>query len=196
MKRVLLLILTFSLLTATAACQPKTTAAPTPSLTPPPKTPTPSPAPTSTTTLSYTECGWNWATQPLPELSAELESALQESIQLPLEAHAEAFGEHCFDGRTNEVAYFVARETDFYITVHAEALDDREALGRLTEQILLVLLSHFPVEATPGPQPGYLSINFVTDIGELRLRFGWFDAESALGSGLHGASLLEALESR
>lgn len=196
MKRALLLILTLGLLTTAAACQPQTTAAPTPSLTPPPETPTPSPAPTSTTTLSYTECGWNWATQSLPELSAELESALQEAVQLPADAYAQAFGENCFDGRTNEVAYFAARETDFYITVYAEDLDDRETIGRLTEQILLVLLSRFPVEATPGPQPGYISINFVTDAGELRLRFGWLEAEAALESGLHGASLLEALESR
>ncbi len=196
MKRTFVLIVMLGLLMANVACQRETTAQPRPSPSPLPETPTPTPAPTPTPTLSYAECGWNWATQPLPELSAELESVLQVTLPLPFEAHAEAFGENCFDGRTNQVAYFVARETDFFILVHVEDLADRERLGRLAEQILLTLPNNFPVETTPGPQPGYITLTFMKEAEELRLRLTWVEAESALASNLHGESLLNALESR
>lgn len=178
------------------ACRgvPLPTATPSPS--PVPATETPIPSLTPTSTLSYTECTWNWATQPLPELSADLESDLQAALELPLTAYAEAFGENCFDGRTNQVAYFAAMETDFYITVQVEALAERETLGQTTERILTIVLSRFPVETTPGPNGGYIGITFVSDAEQLRLRLTWAEAESALASGLHGASLLDALENR
>lgn len=177
------------------ACQgAPPTATPSPSS--PPATTTPIPSLTPTSTISYTQCIWNWATQPLPALSEDLESDLQTALHLPLTAYAEAFGENCFDGRTNQVAYFAAMETDFYVTVQVEALADREALGQAMEQILTVILSHFPVEATPGPRPGYITITFVADTEQLRLRLTWPEAESTLVRGLHGASLLDELENR
>ncbi|MEZ0396327.1 MAG: hypothetical protein ABWK53_07880 [Anaerolineales bacterium] len=196
MRTTLFLLLACSLLLTQAACHRQVAPPSPPPTLAPTQSATPVPSPTPSATLSYTQCAWNWATQPLPELSADLEDALQGVIAFPLEARAEAFGENCLDGRTNAVAYFAARETDFYITVHVEDLTDRERLGELAESILLVLLNGFPVQATPGPQPGIIALTFAAQAGELRLRFPWPEAEAALGEALHGAALLDALENR
>jgi hypothetical protein len=153
------------------------------------------PTDTPTATVSYRECGWQWATQPLPELSLQVEQALQ-AAGLPLAAAvAEAYGENCIDSRTNQVAYFAAMETDFRITLDADDLGDEAALGDLLEKTLVVL-DGFPPGATPGPQPGYVGITFQAGGEELRLWFTVTDGESARALGLHGSALLIELQNR
>jgi hypothetical protein len=161
--------------------------------TPPTKTPIPSPTPTAT--IGYTQCYWNWATEALPEVTVQVQAAMDAALAVPVTATAEAYGEDCIDSATNEVAYFAAMETDFRVTVQVDGLGDREALGELAEQILVVL-DGFPTESTPGPQPGYVGITFVAGTEELRLWFTQVDGESARALGLHGAALLDELENR
>jgi hypothetical protein len=195
MKKILLLLLGTGILMGLASCaliSPPATA------TPPPRqiTNTPPSFPTPTTTLNYTQCYWNWARRPLPELSADLQSTLEAALDLPLTAYAEAYGEDCIDSRTNNVAFFATRQTDFYITLEVDRLTDREALGQAIEQILTILLQRYPVGSTSGPQPGYIGITFAAGTEELRFWLTWEDAESALALGIHGESLLSELERR
>ena len=160
-----------------------------------PATKTPVPSPTPTATMEYTQCYWNWATEALPEVTAQVQAAMEAALDVPVSATAEAYGEDCIDSATNEVAYFAAMETDFRVTVQVDTLANREVLGGLAEQILVVL-DGFPTESTPGPQPGYVGITFVAGEEELRLWFTQADGESARALGLHGAALLDELENR
>jgi hypothetical protein len=160
---------------------------------PPP--PTKTPIGTITVTTSYMECGWNWATQALPELSAEVQSALQAAGLEGVTARAEAYGENCFDPESGEVRYFATMETDFRVTVEVENLTDRAALGRIAEQVLTVL-DGFPPGATPGSNPGYIGIRIVAGNDEFNLWFTVTDGEAARALGLQGAELLTELENR
>ena len=184
-----------------AACQPigpdlrPATATPTKSATPT-RTSTPLP-PTLTPTATeypYESCYWNWATQPLPELSAQVQAAMEAAGLKGVTATAEAFGENCFNAK-GEVVRFATMETDFRITVQIVSLNDREALGTLLEKILVVL-DGFPTETTPGPQPGYVGVTFQSGKDELRLWFLVEEGESARALGLRGAALLDKLQNR
>ena len=160
-----------------------------------PESPTPSPTPTSTITPGYTNCGWNWATQNLPELSAEIQAAMEAAGLTGVTARAEAYGENCFDPQTSEVRYFATRETDFKISIKVESLEDRPRLGELAEQVLIVLDS-FPPGAMPGSNPGYVGIRFLVGSEELNLWFTVTDGEAARATRQHGAELLDELVNR
>jgi hypothetical protein len=154
---------------------------------------TSTPTLTVTPTIAYEQCGWNWATQPLPGLSAEVQSALEAAGLTTTIARAEAFGENCFS-QNNEVLYFAAMETDFHISVEADDLTDTTALGNLLERILVVLDTFSGT--TPGPHPGYIGISFTRAQETLNLWFAVTDGESARALGLHGADLLAELQNR
>ncbi len=162
--------------------------------------PTPDPAapPTETPTpqaeLDYTQCGWVWATRSLPELSNEVQTAMENAGLTGITARAEAYGENCL-AADGSVDHFATMETDFYIHVEVADLNDPAALGDLAERILIVL-DAFPPGATPGPQPGYVGITYISDGTELNLWFTVTDGESARALGLHGADLFEELQNK
>ncbi|KAF0107412.1 MAG: hypothetical protein FD146_1890 [Anaerolineaceae bacterium] len=185
MKKATHLLLVFlACLTLVTACN-----MPRPVFPPDSKPATATPAPTE---YPYEQCGWNWATEPLPELSAQVQAALESAGLTGVTAVAEAYGENCITA-SGEVARFAAMETDFRITVQAASLDDREALGTLLEKILVVL-DGFPTETTPGPNPGYVGVTFQFGDDSLRLWFPIIDGESARALGLRGAALLDRLQ--
>jgi len=107
---------------------------------------------------------------------------------------AEAYGENCLNSN-GEVVRFATMETDFRVTAQVASVDDRESLGNLLEQILIVL-DQFPPGVTPGPNKGYIGITFQTKDNELRLWFLVADGESARALGLHGAALLDKLQNK
>jgi hypothetical protein len=105
---------------------------------------------------------------------------------------AEAYGENCYDTRTNEPVSFTAMETDFHLTAQVKVLTDKGQLGNLLERILIVL-DGFPTGSIPGPLPGYIGVSFQAGDDELRLWFPASDGVSARDQGLHGAALFEKL---
>ena len=144
------------------------------------------------TETGYSECYWNWATQPLPDLSAEVQSALEAAGLTGVTASAEAYGENCITG-TGVVDHFATMETDFRIRMEVPDLADTAALGDLLEQILVVL-DAFPPGATPGPQPGYVGVRFVHGTQDVNLWFSVTYGESARAQGLQGADLFSELQ--
>jgi hypothetical protein len=83
-------------------------------------------------------CAFMEGRQPLPEISAQLLSAMKKT-DLPVEsARAEAYGENCIteDGR---LVRFAARETDYYITFSKADLQDEANLGGMLEKNLAVI---------------------------------------------------------
>lgn len=141
----------------------------------------------------YTECAFAWAREPLADLSKEFDEALKE-VHPQVSGRAEAYGENCLNDQ-GEVARFLAMETDFYVTLQVKDLEDKQALGELIEQVLTVV-ARFPPEDTPGPQPGYVRITFVSRGDELRLWFTQVEAKAVLGQGLQGEELYYALQAK
>jgi hypothetical protein len=142
---------------------------------------------------NYTECGFVWSREPLEQLSKEFDAALK-TVEPGAGGRAEAYGENCLNNR-GKVVRFLAMETDFYVLLKVEQLQDKQALGNLLEEVLSVV-AQFPVEETPGPQPGYVGVTFEAPTDELRLWFPQREAEAALENGLRGAELFEALQAK
>jgi len=135
-------------------------------------------------------CAFVWANDSLPELSEAFDKALKE-IQTQAEGYAKAYGENCVTEQ-GEVVRFLAMETDFYITLKVESLENKQALGELSEQVMAVL-AEFPTDETPGPQPGYIGITFEAPGDSLRIWFTRTNAKIALENGLQGEELFNAL---
>jgi hypothetical protein len=157
-------------------------------------TPTPTSTPTSEPPSSQ-DCYFNWATQSLPELSAEVQAAMEKAGLKGVTAVAEAYGENCYDSQTNKVVYFATLETDFLIDMDVPSLRDAEALGQSLDEILIVL-DQFPADSTPGPQSGYVGVVFKAGTEAMRL---WFLQEKGIAAreqGLHGAALLEEVQKK
>ncbi|HEX3049363.1 MAG TPA: hypothetical protein VHP83_01830 [Aggregatilineaceae bacterium] len=115
----------------------------------------PSPTPTAVATIPYEACIWNWATQPLEDVSTALRAAL-EAENIPYQAaSASAFGENCLD-QSGNIQYFATMETDFDVKLTSE--NDPDTLGNLAKDVLTVIVTEFPVESTPGPQPGRIGL--------------------------------------
>jgi hypothetical protein len=191
-----LLISLFTLwLTACSAAAKKPDGSPT--VTPNPSTATPeveTPTPTLEpveTADSSTPCAYQWATQDLPEISDQLLQAFKKAGLNDAKVRAEAYGENCVMG-SGKVRSFSTMETDFRISVGVADLADQQALGAVMEQILLIL-DQYPVGSVPGPQPGYIGIEFTDGGSPLKLWFKRTDADAARQKGLLGAGLFRAL---
>lgn len=140
----------------------------------------------------YTECAFMWANEPLPELSDDFNQALKDISGA--EGYAQAYGENCVSNE-GEVVHFLAMETDFYVTLKVENLEDKQTLGELVEQVMGVL-AKFPTDEIPGPQPGYVGINFETPEDEFRLWVTRTDIATALENGIRGEELFNALQGK
>ncbi|MBZ0298576.1 MAG: hypothetical protein K8J31_02495 [Anaerolineae bacterium] len=122
--------------------------------------------PVTSDSAEYTPCGWQWATQPNPNLSAEIQQRLADrlsGVQIS-EARAESYGENCLNA-DGSVRYFAAMQTDFRIIIRVEGLSAatsepvQEILRPLADDVLAVL-ADYPPDDTPGPQPGMISLEF------------------------------------
>jgi hypothetical protein len=153
----------------------------------------PTAGPTSTA-LPQTQCAWNWATQPLPELSFKVEAGIQAAGLKDVTVNSDAYGENCIT-TAGKVDHFTAMETDFHITAKVADLTDIDDLGNLLEKILVVL-DDFPAGKVPGSQPGYINISFQTGSDELNLVFIITAGKSARMRGYHGAVLFEELQKK
>ena len=156
----------------------------------------PSPVPTIVTdTPTYEQCAFNWATHALPELSTQVQRAMEAAGLTGINAIAEAYGEDCIGTSTGQAVSFSTMETDFRITAQVKDLTDRERLGALLEHVLLVL-DGFPADQTPGPQPGYIGVTFQAGEDATRVWFTVRAGEAARKQDLHGAALLDALQNK
>ena len=140
-------------------------------------------------------CYFNWATQPLPELSAKVQAAIQAAGLNGVEATAEAFGENCYDPETDEPIRFATLRTDFRVVASVEELGDKNKLGNLLEKIL-GFLDGFMTGDVPGAQGGYIFVSFKTGSENLNLRFAVADGKSARAAGLNGSALLQELQNK
>lgn len=171
----LILICACSLpLTPTAPASPATVTV-TPTATPPP----------------YGSCGYQWAYQDLPELSAKFQQDIQ-SLNPEAQAKAFAFGEDCIhaDGTTKT---FIPMETDFNIKLQVSDLSNESALGDWVVKVMQVI-ENIPPDRIVGPRPGRISLAFQTSNDQKSINF-YIDQFQELPSGLSSAEIYRALQS-
>jgi hypothetical protein len=162
-----------------------------------PLTPTSQSAPatvtvTTTSTLPspYGGCGYQWASQDLPELSAEFLGTIQ-SLQPEAQANAFAFGENCIheDGTTRT---FIPMETDFNVTLQVSNLSNETALGEWIVKVMQVV-ENIPQEKIAGPRPGRVRIGFQSGSDQKFVNF-YIDQYQALPSSLSSTEIYQALQ--
>lgn len=160
-----------------------------------PLTPTPEPSETPPPAAErYSACGWMWATEDLPELSKELSAHLSGNNLPQTTVIATAYGENCLN-QQGDVEYFLAMQTDFYVTIPVDRLDDATSMGDLAGEILTALDS-FPRDELPGNGPGQVQLRFTAGEDEKFFWFSYHDWLTAREAGLQGADLLEALANK
>jgi hypothetical protein len=148
---------------------------------------------TATATANPHNCYFNWASLPLPDLSAKVQAAINAAALTDVRVTAEAYGENCYDSQTNKPVSFSTLEADFYFTVKVVNLTDQSNLGNLLEKILHVL-DTIPPGKIPGPQPGKIAVSFQAGNQQLNISFTVTAGKSARLQGLHEAGLFEKLQ--
>lgn len=144
-------------------------------------------------TAEYVQCAWAWATQPLPEVDARLNQALQAANLDGWQANAAAFGENCLTG-SGKVDHFAARDMDFYFVVKVTSLEDESLLSGLIE-IATGLIAQLERKDTE-PEPGMVHMRFQQEATEKNLNFQYSDFLALVSQGLKGADLFQALEKK
>jgi hypothetical protein len=140
---------------------PLPTNTPTETMTPSPITNTPFVALSANVTeLPYQACTWNWATQPLPDLSAQISDEIIAAGQPDVIVKAAAYGENCLasDGSVN---HFAAMQTDMEIKVQVEDVSNREQANQAVLMVLTVL-KNYPPQTIPGPNSGQVTLKVIT----------------------------------
>lgn len=160
-----------------------------------PSAPTPEPAtddPYLSVPGSANPCAYTWAYKDLPEIGAEFQAGAR-AVLPEAKAHATAFGENCVaaDGS----ATFNAMETDFYLLSAVDDLYDNERLGEVVEKIL-VITDGFAPPRVPGRQAGFVEFTFWNGSEQRILRVPISEGKQFREQGLHGAQLLEAIETQ
>ena len=126
----------------------------------PPEAP---PTLTPTSDFPYTQCGWQWAYEELPELSALFDNAVKVSIPNS-SSRATAFGENCLDN-DGQVVSFLAMETDFHVIISVESLDDYDTFGNWMAQVMQTV-NNLPPDMIAGPMPGVVELRFEKNTDE------------------------------
>lgn len=190
---------TFTLVTATS--EPLTEVVPSASLTPvlPPATliatlatPHIDQGPNGATTVPPSnpqDCGYQWAQEPLPDLSSDFQQSIQD-LQPEAQANSFAFGENCV--HADGTSTFLPMETDFTVTLKVNDLSNESDLGEWIVNVMQVI-QNIPSDQIVGPRPGRVTISFQSSAGQKYVRF-YIDQYHALQSGLSNAEIYEALQ--
>jgi hypothetical protein len=149
-------------------------------------------SPATAVTPAYGECVWQWATQDLADVTQRLSAALDGAGIAYTSVRAYAFGENCLNAQ-GEVQYFATKETDFDLALPVSSLADRESVGNLAADVLAILVRDFGLDATPGPQPGRISLIVSDGSREPRLTVWQGQAADVVARGLRGSALLDEL---
>jgi len=136
------------------------------------------------------DCGYQWANQDLPELSASFQSSIQ-ALQPEAQANTYAFGENCLH-EDGSVGGFSAMETDFNITLQVTDLTNESDLGEWIVKVMQVIES-IPQDQIVGPQPGRVSMIFQSNGDQEVVNF-YINQYQGLPAGLSNSEIYEALQ--
>ena len=136
------------------------------------------------------DCGYMWAEQDLPELSRSFQQSVR-ALQAEAKANAFIFGENCvhFDGSIGE---FLARETDFRVTLQVNDLSNESDLGAWLVKLMQIITA-IPSEQIVGPIPGKVFLIFQAGSDQRAMTFG-IDQFQKLPPNLGDAEIFQALQ--
>lgn len=143
--------------------------------------------PTTAIPANPQECGYQWAYKDMPELSSSFQQSIQ-ALQPEAQANAYTFGEDCI--HTDGSVTFLAKETDFNITLQVDDLSNESDLGEWIVKVMQVI-ENIPQEQIVGPQPGLVTIIFQTNSDQKVINF-YINQYQALPSGLSNAEIYQA----
>ncbi|HLO14465.1 MAG TPA: hypothetical protein VK206_06540 [Anaerolineales bacterium] len=157
---------------------------------PPSTTEAPVSIPTTAVPPNPQDCGYQWATQALPELSSSFQGSIQ-ALQPEAQANAYAFGENCMlaDGSNGG---FGAMETDFKVTLNVSDLTNEVELGEWIVKVMQVITA-IPKDQIAGPQPGRVTIAFQSNGNQQVINF-YINQYQALSPGLSDSEIYQALQ--
>jgi hypothetical protein len=138
------------------------------------------------------DCAFVWSNHSLPEVSSEINQAFRQEGFPEVEVEASAYGEDCLNPETNQIVRFVAMQTDFYINVSVEGINNSQVMGEWVERSVRILEA-FPPGKVPGPNAGYIGISFTSGLENENLWFARSKAKNLIEEGLKGSELYEAL---
>jgi hypothetical protein len=133
-------------------------------------------------------CAYQWAQEPLPELSTEFQRSIQ-LLQPEAQANAYAFGENCI--RADGTSTFGAMETDFNVTLQVPDLSNAADLGDWIVKVMQVV-ENIPPDQIEGTKPGKVSMIYQSN-GEQKIVNFYIDQYQALPAGLSNAEIYQAL---
>ncbi len=141
-----------------------------------------------TTTSSQRQCSYVEAYQNLTDVSAKVDRAMK-ILQPDAGGRAQAYGENCVysDGRAD----FLAKETDFYVTINVTDLTDNNELGAWIVKGMGALAAFTP-GVVPGSLPGFVEFTFKSKDDQKILRV-YISKYKQLPSNLSGADVIKAL---
>jgi hypothetical protein len=119
----------------------------------PPQTMDISPQPPS----SLTECGFQWASNDLPDLTSQFDQAVKNLVPNST-SRTSAFGENCV-ASDGQVVRFLPMETDFYTVVNVKDLNDHETFGNWIAGVMNIV-NGFPSAMLTGPKSGFVEFRF------------------------------------
>ena len=137
-------------------------------------------------------CGYQWAYQDMPELSASFLQSLQ-TLQPEAQGNAFAFGENCMlnDG---SVGHFLPMETDFNVTLQVNDVTNPSELGEWIVKVMQVI-DAIPPDQIRGPRPGRVSMGFQSSGQQEAISF-YIDRYHGLSPGLSSAEIYQALKTQ
>jgi hypothetical protein len=135
------------------------------------------------------DCGYQWATQDLPDLSAQFLQSSQ-ALQPEAETRVYAFGENCT--RADGSATFIPMETDFEVTLQVNDLSNESELGEWVVKVMQVIEA-IPEGEIVGPRPGRVSIIMLSNEDRGGVSF-YKDQYQALPAGLSNAEIYQTLK--
>ena len=168
---------------------------------PPTRTPTATATPTlaatvtrvSTATLAPTaiqesgQCSYGWAINPLPDVTAAAQGAINAAGLNSVTVRSEAYGENCYDSISGRLLYFGAMTTDFYLTAPVSDFADVDTMGQIVITAYNTLTT---LNIALPARPGYLDITFTVGSDKKHFRAVFEDVKAAMDAGKTGAALI------
>ncbi len=148
-------------------------------------------------TLQITQsCAYVWSSQPLLDISKQLQISFNAVGLAKIKVLAEAYGEVCLNTETNAAGDLIVLHTDFNLDIPVDSIQDEEKMGQLLYSSLNIL-SRQNASTLPGKRMGYVIAKFHSaDQQEINFRFPLETGVKTIEKGLRGVELYQALKNQ
>jgi len=161
-----------------------------------PVLPTDSPQTEQPTPQITQSCAYVWSSQPLLDISNQLQVSFNAVGLAKIKVLAEAYGEVCLDTETKAAGNLIVLHTDFNLDIPVDSIQEEEKLGQLIYSSLNILARQ-NASTLPGKRMGYVIVKFhAADKQEINLRFPLETGMKNIEKGLRGVELYQAIKNQ